>query len=64
MNNDYILRCEGVNKLYKQGEETIYALRDVSMSVKRGEFLILCGKSGSGKSTLLNILSGFDTPTA
>ena len=64
MTDDIILRCEGVNKLYKQGEETIYALKDVSMSVKRGEFLILCGKSGSGKSTLLNVLSGFDVPTA
>ncbi len=64
MTNDLILRCDGVNKLYIQGEETIYALRDVSMSVKRGEFLVLCGPSGAGKSTLLNILSGFDTPTA
>ena len=64
MTDDIILRCEGVNKLYKQGEETIYALRDVSMTVRRGEFLILYGRSGSGKSTLLNVLSGFDTPTA
>lgn len=64
MTDNTILRCEGVNKLYKQGEETIYALRDVSMTVRRGEFLILYGRSGSGKSTLLNVLSGFDTPTA
>lgn len=64
MTDNCILRCEGVNKLYKQGEETIYALRDVSMTVRRGEFLILYGRSGSGKSTLLNVLSGFDTPTA
>ncbi len=62
--DEIILRCENVNKLYTQGEETIYALRDVSMSVKRGEFLLLRGPSGSGKSTLLNILSGFDIPTA
>jgi len=64
MTNDIMLRCEGVNKLYKQGEETIYALRDVFINIRRGEFLILCGRSGSGKSTLLNVLSGFDTPTA
>ena len=64
MTDDIILRCEGVNKLYKQGEETIYALKDVSMTVRRGEFLVLYGRSGSGKSTLLNVLSGFDTPTA
>ena len=64
MTDDIILRCEGVNKMYKQGEETIYALRDVSMTVRRGEFLVLYGRSGSGKSTLLNVLSGFDPPTA
>ena len=64
MTDNIILRCEGVNKLYKQGEETIYALRDVSMTVRRREFLVLYGRSGSGKSTLLNVLSGFDTPTA
>ena len=61
--NDVILRCSGISKLYLQGETTIYALRDVALSVRRGEFVMLCGRSGSGKSTLLNILSGFDTPS-
>jgi len=64
MADEKILRCDSVTKLYKQGEESIYALHDVSLTVQKGEFLMLCGKSGSGKSTLLNILSGFDTPTS
>lgn len=63
MTDNIILKCETVSKLYIQGEKTIYALRDVSISAKRGEFIMICGKSGSGKSTLLNMLSGFDTPT-
>ena len=63
MANDIILRGEVLSKLYLQGEKTIYALRDVSINVKRGEFVMICGKSGSGKSTLLNMLSGFDTPS-
>ena len=57
------LRGEVLSKLYLQGEKTIYALRDVSINVKSGELVMICGKSGSGKSTLLNMLSGFDTPS-
>ena len=64
MTNDIILKCESVVKLYRQGENSIYALLDVNLEVKRGQFVMICGKSGSGKSTLLNMLSGFDTPTS
>ena len=64
MENDIILKCESVVKLYRQGENSIYALHDVNLEVKRGQFVMICGKSGSGKSTLLNMLSGFDTPTS
>ena len=59
-----ILKCENITKIYKQGENFIYALRDVGLSVKEGSFVMICGKSGSGKSTLLNIMAGFDTPSS
>lgn len=59
-----ILKCESITKIYKQGENFIYALRDVSVRVKKGSFVMVCGKSGSGKSTLLNILAGFDDPSS
>lgn len=59
-----ILRCENITKIYRQGDNFIYALRDVGLSVKEGAFVMICGKSGSGKSTLLNIMAGFDTPSS
>ncbi|MGN1409462.1 MAG: ABC transporter ATP-binding protein [Eubacteriales bacterium] len=59
-----ILRCENITKIYKQGDNFIYAIRDVGLSVKEGAFVMICGKSGSGKSTLLNIMAGFDTPSS
>jgi putative ABC transport system ATP-binding protein len=49
-----------VSKSYNSGPRRIHALKDVSMSINTGEFVILWGKSGSGKSTLLNLISGID----
>jgi len=55
---------EKVSKVYERGSLRVVALREVSFSVKRGEFAALLGASGSGKSTLLNLIGGLDFPTA
>ena len=58
-----ILQVKGIHKIYGEKESQVHALRDVSFSVKQGEFIAIVGTSGSGKSTLLNLIGGLDTPT-
>ncbi len=59
-----ILRVEHLTKIYGKGENQVFALNDVSFSVRKGEFTAIIGPSGSGKSTLLHILGGVDRPTS
>lgn len=58
-----ILRCEELSKVYQAGEQPVYALNRVSLSLEQGSFTAIIGPSGSGKSTLLHLLSGLDTPS-
>jgi putative ABC transport system ATP-binding protein len=55
--------AKGLSKTYAMGEVKVHALRDVDLTIYRGEFIVLLGPSGSGKSTLLNILGGLDRPS-
>ncbi len=58
-----ILRCEGVSKIYGNGEKQVRALDEIDLSVEAGEFVSVVGASGSGKSTLLHILGSVDQPS-
>ena len=59
-----LLEVRSVSKTYGEGDTAVHALKKVSFSVPKGEFVAIVGESGSGKSTLLNMIGGLDTPTS
>src|SRR5438034_9685305 len=58
-----VIELKDISRLYQIGTETIHALRSVSLSINKGEYVAMMGPSGSGKSTLMNILGCLDTPS-
>jgi putative ABC transport system ATP-binding protein len=63
MSQDIIIRTENVKKLYRLGDEEVWALKGISIDIRRGEFLSIMGPSGSGKSTFFNQIGALDVPT-
>jgi putative ABC transport system ATP-binding protein len=59
-----LLEVNSICKTYGNGETAVEALKNVSFSVPKGEFVAVVGESGSGKSTLLNMIGALDTPTS
>jgi putative ABC transport system ATP-binding protein len=62
-NKKTILCVQSASKIYRMGEVDVPALRNTSIDIYDGEFLIIVGPSGSGKTTLLNLIGGMDRPT-
>ena len=58
------LAVKGVSKRFQIAEQTVEALRDINLTISKGEFVCLIGASGCGKSTLLRIIAGFETASA
>ncbi|MEO5720813.1 MAG: ABC transporter ATP-binding protein [Chthoniobacterales bacterium] len=59
-----VIDIENITKHYVMGEETVHALRGVTLQIQRNEYLAIMGPSGSGKSTLMNMLGCLDTPSS
>ncbi|QIX60715.1 ABC transporter ATP-binding protein [Hymenobacter lutimineralis] len=58
-----VIETTDISKVYQMGAERIHALRSVSITIQRGEYVAFMGPSGSGKSTLMNIVGCLDTPS-
>ncbi len=62
--DDFIISCQELGKVYRMGEETVPALRNITLKVPRGKYFSILGPSGSGKSTFFNLIGGLDVPTS
>mgnify|MGYP001111180340 CR=1 FL=1 len=65
MNKESVaIKAQNLTKIYNRGSEEIYAVNNVSIDIRTGEFVSVIGPSGSGKTTLINILGCLDNPTS
>lgn len=62
--SEKVIECKNLNKFYGKGSNSFHALKDVNLSINRGEFIAIIGPSGSGKSTMMNILGALDVATS
>jgi putative ABC transport system ATP-binding protein len=58
-----IIKIKDLKKVYRMGQERVYALNGINLDIKKGEICCLYGTSGSGKTTLLNMVAGLEKPT-
>lgn len=63
MKNEILLKLDNVSKIYTMGEVDVPALKNVSVEIKKGDFVAIIGASGSGKSTMMNLIGCLDVPT-
>ena len=61
--SEHTVRTLDVKRTYKMGSETVHALKGISVTINRGEYISIMGPSGSGKSTLFNMIGGLDKPS-
>src|SRR5690606_22230120 len=59
-----LIKITGITRNFTLGNETVYVLKGIDLSIRKGEYVALMGPSGSGKSTLMNLLGCLDTPTS
>lgn len=64
LDSQKILQLEDVSRAYRMGSVEVKALKNVTLGVARGEFIVILGPSGSGKTTLLNLIGGMDSPSS
>lgn len=59
-----LIQCHNINRYFGEGENRVHVLKNINISIQKGDFVAIIGQSGSGKSTLMNILGLLDTPTS
>ena len=62
--SETIVQIENVSRTYRMGQSEVKALKNITLDIARGEFMVILGPSGSGKTTLLNIIGGIDSPSS